>query len=145
MRCIKVVNDEQLKQAFDIRLEVFVKEQGVPDELEMDEFDETPHSCNHFLILQEDKPVATGRWREYEAGIAKVQRIAVLKPYRNLGIGKLLLEGMEKDIKRSGYTTTLLDSQCTAEPFYIKLGYITESVEPFLDADIPHVRMRKLL
>lgn len=145
MRCIKVVNDEQLKQAFDIRVEVFVKEQGVPRELEIDEYDETPQSCNHFLVVIEDKPVATGRWREYETDVAKIQRIAVLKSYRKSGVGKFLLDGMEKDISRSGYKAALLDSQCTAEPFYAKLGYLTESEEPFLDADIPHVRMRKLL
>ena len=74
-----------------------------------------------------------------------MQRIAVRLPYRGLGVGKFLLLDMEEDALQSGYTSSLLDAQCTAEEFYHKLGYETISAEPFLDADIPHVRMRKNL
>ncbi|WP_373230940.1 GNAT family N-acetyltransferase [Cohnella sp.] len=145
MKCVKVESYEQLNQAFDIRLKVFVEEQGVPRELEMDEYDDSPIACNHFILLKDDKAIATGRWKEYEPEIAKMQRIAVLKPFRGLGAGKFLLEGMEKDARSQGYKASLLDAQCTAEHFYSKLGYNTESDEPFLDANIPHVRMRKML
>lgn len=146
MKCLHITTQDRLNDALDIRMKVFVEEQGVPRELELDEYDESPSSCRHFIVLNEDgEPIATGRWKEYEPGVAKMQRIAVLKPDRGSGIGRQLLEGMEEDALKLGYTASLLDAQCTAEAFYKKLGYITESTEPFLDADILHVRMRKTL
>ncbi|MCD9021794.1 GNAT family N-acetyltransferase [Cohnella silvisoli] len=145
MKVLPIVTDEMLQQAFDIRVKVFVEEQGVPRALEMDEYDASPDACHHYLVVKGEEPIATGRWKEYEAGVVKMQRIAVLKPYRGLGVGKLLLEGMEQDAARLGYQASLLDAQCTAEAFYSKLGYLTESTEPFMDADILHVRMRKRL
>jgi predicted GNAT family N-acyltransferase len=135
-----------LQQAFAIRLKVFVEEQGVPSSLEMDEYDVSPQACHHFLVLSDDgSPIATGRWKEFESGVAKMQRIAVLEPHRGTGVGKFLVLGMETEAKLAGYEYSLLDAQCTAEAFYHKLNYVTESSEPFLDADIPHVRMRKRL
>lgn len=145
MKCIHVETIEQLQQAFDIRVEVFVKEQGVPRELELDEYDESPSACHHFLVLKEGLPVAAGRYKTFEPGIAKLQRIAVLQDHRGGGVGQFLVQEMEKDAKQRGYHASVLDAQCTAEPFYLKLGYVTESEQPFLDADIWHVRMRKSL
>jgi predicted GNAT family N-acyltransferase len=145
MKLVKVETDEQLNEAFAIRVEVFVEEQGVPRELELDELDVSPAACNHYLVMEGDAPIATGRFKTYESGVAKMQRIAVLKPSRSLGVGKFLLLEMEKEAERMGYRYSLLDAQCAAEEFYQKLGYVTESKEPFLDADIWHVRMRKSL
>lgn len=145
MKCILISTEEQLQQAFDIRFKVFVEEQGVPRALEMDEYDESPEACHHLLVTEDGLPIATGRWKEYEPGAVKMQRIAVLKPKRGLGVGKFLLLGMEEDAKRMGYQSSVLDAQCSAENFYQKLGYVTESIEPFLDANILHVRMRKSL
>lgn len=143
MKCIHVHTEEQLQQAFAIRIEVFVNEQGVPRELEMDEYDDSPTACHHYLVVEDEMPVATGRFKEFEPGLAKMQRIAVRKPYRGTGVGKLLLLGMEEEAKRLGFQASILDAQCSAEDFYRKLGYVTLSNEPFLDADIWHVRMRK--
>ncbi|RKP56877.1 GNAT family N-acetyltransferase [Cohnella endophytica] len=146
INCIKVETEDQLRQAFGIRLEVFVEEQGVPRELEMDEYDASPAACHHFLVLNEEQcPIATGRFKTFEPGVAKMQRIAVLKSQRGKGIGKHLLLDMEQAAKNLGYETSLLDAQCSAEVFYGKLGYRTISEEPFLDADILHVRMSKSL
>jgi predicted GNAT family N-acyltransferase len=145
MKCIPIMTDENLQQAFEIRFKVFVEEQGVPRDLEMDEYDESPEACHHFLVMDDGLPIATGRWKEYEPGAAKMQRIAVLKPKRGIGVGKYLLLGMEEDAKQRGYHCSVLDAQCSAETFYQKLGYETESTEPFLDANIWHVRMRKSL
>lgn len=145
MRIVHVKTEEQLRQAFDVRVEVFVNEQGVPKELEMDEYDESPESCSHFIVLEGDVPIAAGRFKTFEPGVAKMQRIAVLKSFRGKGIGKVLLAEMEEEAKRQNYNQSLLDAQCTAEDFYRKIGYVTESAEPFLDANIWHVRMRKSL
>jgi predicted GNAT family N-acyltransferase len=146
MKCIRVTNEEQLQNALHVRMEVFVREQGVPADLEMDEFDDLTASCRHHLVLSESgEPVAAGRWREYEPGTAKLQRIAVLKSRRGTGTGRLVVESLEQDARDQGYQKALLDAQCTAEPFYWRLGYVTESTGTFLDAGIPHVRMSKKL
>ncbi|BBH19994.1 acetyltransferase [Paenibacillus baekrokdamisoli] len=145
MELVKITTEDLLKEALAIRNEVFVVEQGVPEELEYDEFDVSPHACHHFVLQENGKTIAAGRWREYEPGIVKYQRIVVAKSSRGRGIGKLLLLGMEQDAKKLGYHSGVLDAQCSAEAFYQKLGYGTESTEPFLDANILHVRMSKKL
>jgi predicted GNAT family N-acyltransferase len=147
MNLIRVETDEQLQQCFEIRLDVFVREQQVPLSLEMDEYDTHPHACHHLLICDEGKPIATGRWKPYEPGTskAKLQRIAVLEAYRGTGVGRLLIAGLEQWAKEEGFTESVLDAQVQAEPFYAKQGYVTISTEPFDDAGIPHVRMVKKL
>ncbi|MDB4866855.1 MAG: family N-acetyltransferase [Cohnella sp.] len=145
MKSHHVRTEEELQQAFEIRKEVFVEEQQVPVDLEIDEFDESIEACRHFLASVDGLPVGASRWREYEPGTAKLQRIAVLRRYRGTGVGRLLVQTMEKDAAALGYRTSILDAQCLAEEFYRKLGYTTISTEPFLDAGIEHVRMSKSL
>lgn len=146
MKCARVENSEQLSRAFGIRMEVFVKEQGVPRDIELDEYDESPAACNHYLVeTEEGEAIAAGRFKPFGPGEAKMQRIAVRRTYRGQGVGKFLLLAMEEEAKRAGYRVAVLDAQCDAEAFYAKQGYATESPEPFLDAGIPHVRMRKNL
>lgn len=145
MICRHVRTEEDLKRAFAVRKEVFVEEQKVPLDLEMDEYDVSVDACRHFIAEENGETAGASRWREYEPGTAKLQRIAVRIPYRKRGVGSLLVETMEKDAAALGYRKVILDAQCTAEGFYRKLGYRTESTEPFLDAGIPHVRMSKSL
>lgn len=141
---IIVTSDEQLKQCLAVRMEVFVKEQQVPVELEVDEFDSTWDACRHFLLLDGRKPVAAGRYRMYDEHTAKLQRIAVLSSYRGHGLGRQLIELMEKDISEQNFSAIILDAQLSAESFYHKLGYAAVSEETFLDAGILHVRMKKM-
>ncbi|MFC5700086.1 GNAT family N-acetyltransferase [Cohnella faecalis] len=147
MECKRIDTEDELKQAFAIRMEVFVDEQGVPESEEMDEYDVLSAPCTHFLLWQDGVPIATGRWREYDdrPGAVKIQRFAVRARYRGTGAGRVLMEGMERDARTRGFTQAVLDAQCTAEPFYLKLGYVTESEEAFLDAGILHVRMSRSL
>jgi len=143
MQCIRVTTSEQLAEAKRVRKTVFVQEQGVDEALEWDEYDISPETCRHFVVEDDGKTIATGRWKEYEPGIAKFQRIAVLSEYRGRSVGRLLMEGMEADARALGCKGVVLDAQVTAEPFYLRLGYATHSPETFLDAGIPHVRMGK--
>jgi len=144
-RIIHVTTQQQLNECLDIRRKVFVEEQQVDESLEIDEFDESPQACSHVLLHIDGNPAATGRMRPYTDDTMKLQRIAVLKEHRGTGAGKAIVLALEEEASRIGYTCTLLDAQCQAEPFYSKLGYITVSPETFLDAGIPHVRMKKRL
>jgi predicted GNAT family N-acyltransferase len=145
MEIIRVQFMEELKQCFIIRQKVFVEEQGVPADIEIDEFDASPEACCHTLLIYNNEPAATGRWQAYKVDTAKLQRLAVLKPFRGLGMGKKLILALEQQARESGFQYSILDGQCHAEAFYHKLGYETISEEPFEEAGIMHVRMQKTL
>jgi predicted GNAT family N-acyltransferase len=145
MEIIRVTNQDQLKECFKVRFKVFVDEQQVPEHLEMDEKDESPEACHHLLILDGEQAVATGRWYEYQPQTAKLQRVAVLKEYRGQSLGKQIILAMEQQARELNCTSSILDAQCQAEGFYDQLGYKVISTEPFYDAGILHVRMKKPL
>lgn len=145
MKIISVTTRDELEACLSIRIKVFVEEQQVPADLEVDEFDASPEASNHILLMDNGKPIATGRWRVYKEGVAKLQRVAVLQEHRTGGWGKKLILALEDSARQAGMKSTVLDGQCYAEGFYQKLGYHTVSDEPFLDAGILHVRMVKEL
>ncbi|MBY0216572.1 MULTISPECIES: GNAT family N-acetyltransferase [Paenibacillus] len=140
-----VTTDEQLQQALGIRHDVFVIEQQVPAEIEIDQFDVISPDVHHVLLSTDGQAVATGRLIYYSKDTAKMQRIAVLQSHRSFGYGRVLLLAMEERARELGLTYSILDAQCQAQKFYEKLGYEVISEEPFYDADILHVRMRKSL
>ncbi|AOZ91579.1 GNAT family N-acetyltransferase [Paenibacillus crassostreae] len=142
---IYVELEEQLQYGMDIRKKVFVDEQKVPLELEIDEYDNISPDVHHVLIQDNGEYVATGRIIYYDDDTAKMQRIAVLKEYRAKGFGRVLMIAMEELALELGLHYAVLDAQIQAENFYAKQGYEVISKEPFLDAGIMHVRMKKKL
>lgn len=142
---INVSTEEQLQQALDIRKDVFVLEQKVPIDLEIDDYDRLESDAHHVLIKSEGQYAATGRITYYNKDSAKMQRIAVRKPFRSKGIGRVLMMALEAKARELKLQYSVLDAQVQAEAFYRKLGYETISDEPFDDAGIPHVRMKKEL
>lgn len=142
---VHVTSEEQLQLGLDIRKKVFVEEQKVPAEEEIDQYDVIGDNSHHILIMDEGLPVATGRLIYYKAGTAKMQRIAVLKDYRSKGYGRILLLALEELARDLGLESSILDGQIQAQEFYSRLGYQVISAEPFYDAGILHVRMQKAL
>jgi predicted GNAT family N-acyltransferase len=142
---IHVLSEAELKECFRIRYEVFVREQGVSEELEWDEKDRAPGACRHFLLKRDGVAIGTARWYGYDAETAKLQRVAVLQAFRGIGAGKRIIGELEEDARQNGFSYAMLDGQCQAEEFYRKLGYAVISDEPFYDAGILHVRMKKTL
>ncbi len=133
--------------AMALRTEVFVKEQGVPVEEEQDEYDD---EATHWIVLCQGKPeaMATGRMLPYQEAcqarpVAKIGRIAVKKACRNHRLGSFLMEVILQACQDEGFDQVILDSQTTAMAFYESFGFIKEGFE-FLDAGIPHYRMRKI-
>lgn len=139
---VKIATSESEREdAFFVRRKVFVEEQGVPLNLELDELDKT---ADHFVVYNEDNPIGAGRIREIEAGTGKVERVCVLPTYRGKHLGNLMMNALEKHAVNKGLNKILLNAQSYAVPFYEKLGYVVASTE-FMDADIPHRRMEKIL
>ena len=137
---IKVVeNQKELEDAFSIRKTVFVVEQNVPLEEEIDQFEE---EATHFVMYGDTaNPIAVGRFRVVD-GYGKVERICVLKEARKTGAGRLMMNAIETYAREQGLHKLKLNAQTHAIPFYDRLGYSIVS-EEFLDAGIPHKTMVK--
>lgn len=141
MKVVLVTNEKQLEAAFYIRKVVFVDEQHVPMEKEIDQYDE---EAKHFLLYNHDShPIGAGRLRIME-NYAKVERICVLKKFRGSGAGREIMTFIENYAARHHTKVLKLNAQTQAIPFYESLGYHVTSTE-FLDAGIPHHSMKKTL
>lgn len=123
----------------DVRFAVFVEEQGVPPEIEMDDADPR---CVHVLAFFDESAVGTARLDVEHGG--KVGRLAVTKPMRGRGVGTALMRRLHEVARERGLRGVWCHAQLAAEPFYAKLGY-ESSGERFDEAGIEHVRMDKRL
>jgi predicted GNAT family N-acyltransferase len=125
--------------AMAIRMQVFVHEQKVPLEVEMDDHDA---EATHYLAAFEGKPVATARTRMVDATTAKIERVAVLKDQRGHGIGLKLMSHLVARLRNHPQVKAItINAQVVAVPFYEKMDFVVEG-EMFLEADIPHYKMR---
>ncbi|CAM4332639.1 GNAT family N-acetyltransferase [Jeotgalicoccus halotolerans] len=139
---LKITDDPKYyNQCLEIRKEVFVEEQNVPLELEVDDYEK--ESVNILLTL-DDRPLGTVRYRDMGDGLIKVERMAVRKIARGLHLGHTLMNFVHIHAEENGYTRAKLGAQVHALNFYEKLGYHVSSDE-FDDAGIPHKYMEKEL
>ena len=126
-----------------IRQLVFVKGQGVPMSLEIDENE--PY-CLHFVLYDENgQAAATCRiLPNKDHSEATLQRMAVLPAYQGQNLGKLLLEDVIQFCQKQGFKRMVLHAQLTAKGFYDKLGFTCFGDE-FEEAAIMHISMEKSL
>ena len=122
------------KHAFAIRHKVFVVGQNCPEDLEY-EFEE---ESTHFILLENDVPLATARHRKTEKGF-KLERFAVLETARGKGYGMQILEAILHDLKDEN-TLKYMHAQQQVIPFYEKVGFIKEG-DLFEEAGIMHYKM----
>lgn len=138
---IKIVeNEEEFNIAYKIRVEVFVQEQGVSLDMELDEFDK---DAKHLLLYKDNIPIACGRIIIQEKQ-AIMGRIAVLKKYRKQGYGRQICNKLIEIAKENEIEKIVLHSQYYAMDFYKKLGF-KEYGEVFEEAGINHIKMEKIL
>lgn len=136
------LSDTIYSDAVAIRQDVFILEQGVPREIELDTHEK---ECLHFVLYTEkDESIATCRLLHVNSTNAKIQRMAVKKKFRGHSYGRLLIEEVEKIAKEKKYTIITLGAQVTAVGFYETLGY-QKNGEPFIEANIEHSPMDKKL
>ena len=121
----------------EIRHEVFIEEQGVPESLEWDRFDAV---SSHFLAYQQEQPIGCVRL----LATGHIGRMAVLEKWRRQGVATALLEACENHARANDILETRLSAQTQAIPFYEKAGYRIIS-DPYLDAGILHQDMIKTL
>ncbi len=125
--------DEAKDLAYPIRLTVFVHEQGVPEELELDDDDAMAW---HVVVLDHGKAIATGRLLKN----GKIGRLAVLKEYRGLGLGSELLKTLVSYGRQEEIKQFFLHAQTTAIGFYERHGFNAIGL-PFEEAGIDHIKM----
>ncbi len=130
----KVTGQHELDHVFAIRRKVFVDEQNCPPELEWEFEDES----THFLGTVNDIPAGAARWRQTDKGY-KLERFAVLKEFRNEGMGKALVSAVLNDLPENA-NYVYLNAQVAAVGLYEKFGFEKEGPQ-FEEAGIQHFKM----
>jgi len=136
----KITDELSMEKAFHVREQVFVKEQNVPADEEYDAFETI---AIHFIVQDGAHGVGTARWRFTSSGI-KLERFAVLKPYRSHGVGSMLVKAVLKDIMSNPSNkdkTIYLHGQVTALGLYGKFGFEKKG-ELFVECNIEHYLMQ---
>jgi len=130
----KITDSNTLEKVFAIRREVFVVEQDCPPELEWEFEDES----NHFLATVDGEPAGACRWRKTDKGY-KLERFAVLKKFRGMGVGQELVRSVLADLPTDA-DYVYMHAQIQAVPLYEKFNF--EKVGPeFEEAGIRHYKM----
>ena len=112
---------EAEKEAYPIRKAVFIEEQGVPEAMELDEFDPI---AQHALAYRGLDCIGTARLVIYPDHQARIGRMAVLPAYRRQGVGGQLLGALLENGKSQGVAEFELHAQLSAMPFYERFGFI---------------------
>ncbi len=145
-RVVRLAGPADLPAVYALRHEVFVVGQAVPEDMERDEHDDR---CDHAVALVAGQVVGTGRLLAPELlgrsdGVGVVGRMAVAEPARRTGTGAAVLTLLEGRARERGLAAVELHAQLHARGFYERAGY-TAFGEPYDEAGIPHVSMRKPL
>ena len=144
---IKILESkEELDLGFALRIEVFVKEQKVPIELELDDKDYSDNTI-HIGYFDDDKLIGIARLIELDKDVIHIGRVVIDKKYRGKGIGRKLIIGCESIAKQILKKEVIIElsAQIQAEKFYESLGYNRINDKIYLDAGIEHIDMRKII
>ena len=129
------------EQARAVRHPVFVQGQAVTEEEEWDGLDPV---SRHALILQSERPVATGRLLSLGGGLGRIGRMAVLENARGQGLGLSILLALINEARALGFDQLVLHAQLHALAFYERAGFVTEG-PIFEECRIQHRQMRLML
>lgn len=144
---IKILESEKDRSlGFNLRTEVFVNEQNVPIELELDEKDNSEYTI-HIGYFKDDKLIGVARLIDMDKEVIHIGRVAIDKNHRGEGIGYKLILGCEdiaKNVRNRDFTIEL-GAQFYAENFYKKLGYNRVNDNIYIEAGIEHIDMRKTI
>jgi len=116
-----------------VRTEVFVREQGIPAELEWDDDDARSLHCVAYL---DGRPIATGRLLPD----GHIGRMAVLAAHRRTGVGGMILRRLVDAARARGERRVELSAQAYVVDFYARHGFVAQGA-PYDEVGIPHQRM----
>jgi len=141
---IKITKTDDIAACLAIREKVFIKEQNVPIELEIDEYDKPDAECEHYLITDGGVNAGTFRCIHDAPDVIHMQRLCILSEMRGKGYGYAAMSFLKEHYKKLGARKITLDAQCHAIPFYESCGFTCIS-DIFLDAGIKHRTMECVL
>jgi predicted GNAT family N-acyltransferase len=141
LKVIAIESTADMQRAHAIRRRVFIEEQQVPEDIEMDTDD--AHAF-HALAILDGVAVGCGRMVEHGAGEVKIGRMAVLLDKRKTGVGAQILRFLIDQARARGFRKAILHAQLTAEGFYLKEGF-TPVGGVFEEAGIAHRAMERQL
>ncbi len=136
IKMVEIKPGEDYSKSATIRIKVFVEEQGIPVENEMDEHDAFAW---HIVLYRDADPVGSGRIY-IENDTAKLGRLAVMKHERGNGYATMICNALIEVAKRENAKLVTLNSQSYVASLYDKMGFIRCGDE-FLEEGIPHIRM----
>lgn len=120
-----------------IRKQVFIIEQNIPEE---EEWDDQDMISDHFVVYDQDQPIATARLLQNNS----VGRVAVLKAYRGQGIGRMIMLEIIQQAHQQDRKFLQLSSQVHAISFYEKLGFSIQG-DAYDECGIPHIKMQLVI
>ena len=120
-----------------IRKQVFIIEQNIPEE---EEWDDQDMISDHFVVYDQDQPIATARLLQNNS----VGRVAVLKAYRGQGIGRMIMLEIIRQAHQQDRKFLHLSSQVHAISFYEKLGFSIQG-DAYDECGIPHIKMQLVI
>ena len=141
---VRKITQTEFDLAYQIRVQVFVQEQGIAVEEELDDLDPV---CTHFILMDtlDQKVVGTCRLVPQDSTECHLGRMCILKEYRNQGLAKLLCDHFDVEARHQNYKIVTIHAQCSAQQFYEKVGYKPTNDPLFMEAGIEHLFMIKHL
>jgi predicted GNAT family N-acyltransferase len=139
-----VTDRDRMEAALVVRRAVFVDEQHVPIEEEIDDHDRDDPDARHIVVTDGGVPLAAGRFYRRDAETVQIGRMAVLAEHRGRGLGRLMLDALMADARERGYRRASLNAQVHALAFYAKAGFVAHG-PPFEECEILHRAMEKPL
>jgi predicted GNAT family N-acyltransferase len=134
-----VTGDVELQEAFEVRRQVFVREQNISEDLVFDGHDK---EALHMVVKDGQSVIGSARVQFLTANQAKLERMAILKHYRRKGIGREMLLFLDTVWKDKQVQQVIIHAQLEVVPFYKLYGF-DELGLPFREAGIKHIKMRK--
>jgi len=134
-----VTSGVELQEAFEVRRQVFVREQSISEDLVFDGHD---RESLHMVVKDGQRVIGTARVQFLTDNQAKLERMAILERYRRKGIGKEMLLFLDAVWKDKQVQQVIIHAQLEVVPFYKLYGF-DELGLPFQEAGIKHIKMRK--
>jgi len=141
VKVIAIESPADMQRALAIRRRVFIEEQSVPEEIEMDADDQRAF---HALAILDGVAIGCGRMLEHGESEVKIGRMAVLREFRKTGVGEQILRLLIDRARARGIRKAILHAQLTAEGFYLKQGFRPIG-GVFDEAGIAHRKMERSL
>ena len=136
-----VESGKELTEASKIRKEVFVEEQGISGDIELDNHDS---EALHIVVKDGKRVIGTARVLFPAPGVAKIERMAILRPFRRKGIGSRIITFLNTELKNRQIRKVVLHAQYPVVAFYKSCGF-EEAGLPFWEAGIKHIKMQTKL